>query len=571
MVVEFDSFRARLPALDEFFGPANVGWLLLVLGATKVLHELGHALAARHFGGECHEMGLMLLVFAPALYCNVSDSWLLSQKRQRALIGAAGMLVELVVAACATLVWWFSQPGLLNYLALNVMFIGSASTVVFNANPLLRYDGYYILSDLADIANLSHKANQVVLRAARRLLLGIESADDPLLPARGRGWLCLYALSSAAYRWVLVASILLLVHRALRPHGLEILGQLLAVSAVGGLVVRPLWRLLAFFRVPGRIDKVQQLRIWSSAGVVAAAVAAVWLVPLPHHVYCPVELEPGEGAAVYVERSGRLVERMVAPGDRVTAGDRLARLEDEELQLQLAVCRGQAAEMSARLAGLAQQRFHNPGAALELAQVQEALQALNQQIAQKQSDVERLVLTAPIAGTVLPPARRRPSGHDKVELSDWSGLVLEDRNLGCSLAEGDLLCRIGHPGTLKAVLVIDQSDIELIRAGQTVEIQLDAFAGRLLRGTIGEISGCELVHSPGNLSHKTGGQLTTRTDAAGRERPASTSYQARVFPLDGDTGPLRIGLRGQARVQTPRQTLAQRIATYLRQTLQFRL
>ena len=125
---------------------------------TKVLHEFGHGLSCKHFGGECHEMGVMILVLTPCLYCNVSDSWMLPNKWHRAAIGAAGMYVEVVLASICTFIWWFTEPGLFNYLCLNVMFICSVSTVMFNANPLLRYDGYYILADILEIPNLRQKA-----------------------------------------------------------------------------------------------------------------------------------------------------------------------------------------------------------------------------------------------------------------------------------------------------------------------------------------------------------------------------------------------------------------------------
>ncbi|MEO0530755.1 MAG: hemolysin D, partial [Planctomycetota bacterium] len=146
--VQFDDFQAKLPDFNTFFAAEN--WLLMaaVLGCTKVLHEFGHGLSCKHFGGECHEMGVMLLVLTPCLYCNVSDSWMLPNKWHRAAIGAAGMYVEVVLASICTFIWWFTEPGLLHYTCLNIMFVSSVSTILFNANPLLRYDGYYIMSDL---------------------------------------------------------------------------------------------------------------------------------------------------------------------------------------------------------------------------------------------------------------------------------------------------------------------------------------------------------------------------------------------------------------------------------------
>ena len=172
VTVQFDVFQSRLPSFQSFFAAQN--WLLIagVLGVTKVIHEFGHGLSCKHFGGECHEMGVMFLVLTPCLYCNVSDSWMLPNRWHRAAIGAAGMYVEIVIASICTFIWWFSEPGFLNYVCLNVMFVSSVSTILFNANPLLRYDGYYILSDVMEIPNLRQKASSILSRKLGSWCLG---------------------------------------------------------------------------------------------------------------------------------------------------------------------------------------------------------------------------------------------------------------------------------------------------------------------------------------------------------------------------------------------------------------
>ena len=125
VAVQFDKFVARLPTFHQFFGSHNWIYMFVTMAVVKVLHEFGHGLSCKRFGGECHEMGFMLLVFTPALYCNVSDSWMLPNKWHRVAIGAAGMYVEMFIASLSTYIWWFSEPGLLNQLALSMMFICS--------------------------------------------------------------------------------------------------------------------------------------------------------------------------------------------------------------------------------------------------------------------------------------------------------------------------------------------------------------------------------------------------------------------------------------------------------------
>ena len=170
VAVHFNTLQSLLPDFRAFFGAGNLFWLAVALGMVKICHEIGHALTCRHFGGHCHELGFMLLVFTPCLYCNVSDAWLLSDKWRRIAISAAGIVVEVMVASLATFVWWFSGSGLINSLCLDLMFVCSVNTMLLNGNPLLRYDGYYILSDLRRGAQpCSNKRLSVLQRSLARL------------------------------------------------------------------------------------------------------------------------------------------------------------------------------------------------------------------------------------------------------------------------------------------------------------------------------------------------------------------------------------------------------------------
>ena len=234
ILTRFDDFLQKLPTFRDFFTPANALMLAATLGITKVLHELGHGLTCTHFGGECHEIGVMILVLTPCLYCNVSDSWMLPNKWHRAWIGLGGIYVELVLAAIATFIWFSSVPGLLNSLCLNTMFIASVSTIIFNGNPLLRYDGYYVLADLLEIPNLRQKATMILSRKAGEWFLGLEPAEDPFLPQRKQILFVLYSVAAAFYRWLVVLSILWFLYRVFMPYRLEVIGRAIVVVALTG-------------------------------------------------------------------------------------------------------------------------------------------------------------------------------------------------------------------------------------------------------------------------------------------------------------------------------------------------
>ncbi len=326
VLVEFQVFQSRLPAFQQFFSLGNSLWLLAAMAFAKVLHEFGHGLTCRHYRGECHELGVMLLVFTPCLYCNVSDSWLLPNKWQRIAIAAAGMYVEVVLAAICTFLWWFSQEGLFNHLCLNLMLVCSVSTIVFNANPLLRFDGYYILADLVEIPNLRSKASRVLTRGLGRWCLGIESPHDPLLPTQRPGFFVFYSLAAVAYRWIITFSILYFLMNVFEPYGLQPLGHLLIACSLVGLVGVPLWRLGQYFQTPGRLEQVKRANLLTTLALLGGIAAVVAGVPFPHRVNCDFALEPHEAEPVYVQTAGQLQQVFVQPGQSVSAGQPLASL-----------------------------------------------------------------------------------------------------------------------------------------------------------------------------------------------------------------------------------------------------
>src|SRR5689334_18738317 len=207
--------------------PGNWPWLWATFCIIKLIHELGHAFSCRRFGGEVHELGIMSLVFVPAPYVDASSAWSLPSKWHRMFVGAGGMIFELFVAAICAFIWKNTgDTQLINKLAYNTMFIASVTTILFNANPLLRYDGYYILSDLLEIPNLRQKSMEYSLGLIKRHVFRIKS-PIPLPPPGQRIWLLLYSISSSIYR-VFVGIMIILVVSTQVP----VLGVLMAIGGV---------------------------------------------------------------------------------------------------------------------------------------------------------------------------------------------------------------------------------------------------------------------------------------------------------------------------------------------------
>jgi putative peptide zinc metalloprotease protein len=568
---QFELFQAKLPTFQDFFAAKNWIWLALVLGLTKIAHEFGHGLACKRFGSQCHEMGFMLLVFTPCLYVNVSDSWLLPSKWKRIAISAAGMYVELILASLAVFVWWFSHPGLINQLALNVIFVCSVSTLIINANPLLRYDGYYILSDLLEIPNLRSKATSVLQRTSGSWMLGIESRHDPFLPTRGKWLFISYSIAAVIYRWFITLAIFWFVYRVLEPYGFKIVGQLLAMFVIYGLLVHPLIRLYKYFSIPGRLSTVKPVRFAISACLLSAILIGVLLVPIPHYVHCSLYVQPANVANVYVDEEGILETIYVSANTYVEAGQPILGLSSYKLKVQLASLQTQLDLAKVEEQNVMAALAVDTNASNRVSHMRAAVLSAEQHLQKRKRDSERLTIRAPQSGILIAPPRVAKKKSESGELGTWTDTPLSPKNLGAVLERQTLVGQIiPDPTKMEAVLAIDQADIEFVQTGQRVEIVLHQIPAELHHSTVQSISSSKMKAVPKSLSSRHGGDIVVVVDKDGIEVPQSTTFLVKV-PLSNPGQIILSGSTGVSRIRTGSQTLAVRMWRMLSQTFQFEL
>lgn len=569
--VNYHEFRAKLPTFEQFFAADNWIFLGATMASVKILHEFGHGLSCKRYGGECHEMGLMFLVFTPCLYCNVSDSWMLPNKWHRVFIGAAGMYVELILASIATWLWWFSEPGMFNFLCLSVMFICSVSTVVFNGNPLLRFDGYYILMDILEIPNLRQKSTEILKRWFQQYCLGLELQENPFLPHRNKLLFALYTIAAVTYRWVVVFSITLFLINVLEPYGLQSIGRMIAYSGLIGMAVQPIWATIKFFRTPGRASKMKRKNLMTTGIVAVVAVALVAFLPLPFHVDCAVDIEPLNASQVFAMVPGRLVAWHKRPGDPVQPGEVIADLESFDVRLQQAKMRSEFELAALRYNEINSLKHEDPQALNQVETARELALAKQRVMLQADERVKMLTVKANGEGVILPPPPKPASKQDeKEQLPTWSGNPFDRKNEQAYFAESDLLCLIGDPEKMEAVLVVDQADVDLIKLGHEADIKIDSAQLETFSGKIAQISEMDMKVTPEQLARQVGGGLDTEMDASGRLKPVSTSYQARV-PLQDVKVPLRAGYRGQAKIYVGWRSLGWRLYRFLSKTFSFEM
>jgi len=360
IATNFEVFRAKLPGYQEFFRFQTVGYMWLALGVVKVIHEFGHGLSCKVFGGEVHEMGALFLCLSPCLYCNVSDAWTMPSKWHRIIVSFAGIYVELIIAAVATFVWWHT-PGhpFINNLSLSLVIVCSISTIVFNGNPLMRFDGYYVLADWLEIPNLRERCNRYLKNLALEYCLGVETPREQYMDLNRRVLFVVYAVVSWIYRWVVTFSILYFLSMFLRPYKLGALSGLLAMAALGSMVGWPAYRLWDNLRKRGRLPDMKRERVWVTTTVVAVLLIVFFAVPLPVsrvRETALVQLQPRAVERVFVPVDGGILDaREVRNGQLVQRGDVLARFHNPELSRKLEEARTEVEVLTVQIDALQEQ------------------------------------------------------------------------------------------------------------------------------------------------------------------------------------------------------------------------
>jgi putative peptide zinc metalloprotease protein len=534
----FDVFYSKLPTYQEFFSFKTVVYLWAALGVVKVIHEFGHGLSCKAFGGEVHEMGFLFLVFSPAMYCNVSDAWTMPNKWHRIIIGGAGIYVELMIAALATFIWWYTPNWpFVNNLSLSLMIVCSVSTVAFNGNPLMRFDGYYVLADWLEIPNLRDRANRYLQRLVMEHCLGIEVQPEPYMALWRRIMFVVFAVVSWFYRWIITFVILYFMATFLRPYKLEIISTLLAVFSLGSMFGWPLYRLGKNLKKRGRMPDMKTPRVIVSASVLAATLLAFFFVPMPVTRVRQtglVQFQPQDMVPVHVEAQGILKKVHVAEGQYVTKGKVLAEftsldLENKQRQarhvvdLKTDLVKLYDVRLSQTLDPQEKQRLTDSRATAEgeRRSAQARLDTLN-------LEIERLTLRAPRDGHVL-----------GVPLAEEIGRMWDRES-------GQPFCSIGDRRKLRIVLPVPTSDFDLVREnverrkgdnpGLPATIRVQGRASKTWPGSVNrDLPRSEAKEVPLALSSKGGGPLAVKpTSDPSKLLPQSQVYLVNIDFEDPD-------------------------------------
>jgi putative peptide zinc metalloprotease protein len=405
------------------------------------LHEFGHAYFCKRFGGEVHTMGIMLMIFTPVPYMDATSSWRFRSRWKRLLVGAAGMIVELFVAALATFAWVNTGAGTLHSLAYNMMFVASVSTILFNINPLMRFDGYYMLTDLLDLPNLHQHSLRHLRHLGERYLFGLKKSESPARTRREVIWLTVFGLMSGIYRLVVFGSILLFV-----ADRLLLLGILMALICAVTWILVPLGRYVHYLVYSPVLERQRPRAI--GVTLVGVLLLGVMLdgISFPTRFRAPGVLQAVERSVVINETPGYLEALLAPPGSTVQAGQELLRLRNDELALEVVAAEARLAEVEARL---------RQAMRTEPANVR-PLEALRDSVAERLTklrlDQKRLLVCAQNAGVWVAPQVRDYVGR-------W-------------LARGADLGLVVNPTAFEFTATVRQDDVNNLFQARTPQAEL---------------------------------------------------------------------------------------------------
>jgi putative peptide zinc metalloprotease protein len=517
-------------AIANLFSFQNALLMIATTFVIKSIHELGHGLTCKHFGGEVHEIGVMVLVFQPYFFVNVSDSWTMPNRAHRVWVSFAGIYVELIFASVATFFWAVVQPGALRDFLFNVIFIASVSTVVFNANPLMRFDGYYIMMDLLEVPNLQAKSRALITNHVKRLLFGTKTADPVLqrmpLPKK-RLWLFYtYAILSWVYGYYIIYSLIVFMKPHLEPLGLAGLANWFSAFALISWVALPF---LGFFKSLNlkREDWGEggRLRRLMAFGAVAFGILGVFsFVPWPLTITRAGTVELANPQQVRPEVTGFVQQVLVRDGEHVKPGMPLAKLVNRDVQ-QAHV----EAQMRLKTAEASMQRALGESKPADFKQAESLRAVYEAKNQDAQRDVRNLTLMAQIDGIVL-----------TRELEKLRGKLMKS---------GELFCEVAPLDPLRIKIALSEKQVRYVDKGQRVVLKAHAYPNREFHGVIADkpvmFFGEEI---PKGFSQKYGGDVLTYTNDRGKEVPVERTFEA-VVEVENKGGLLRPGMTARGKIR----------------------
>lgn len=536
-------------SLNGILSPSNLLWLGVAFIGIRALHELGHATACKAMGGRCTEIGIMLIaMILPLPYCDASSSWRFPETWKRVLVALGGILIELALAAAATVIWAYSEPGALRTTMFNIMVISGITTFLFNLNPLLRYDGYYILSDITGSPNLASRSKDLWKHLVFTKLFGIVGNTPPAVrdATEARFLLTFHALA-LPYRITVVSAILLII-----------LGQYLTLGIVLASVFTFIWLVLPivgaawFLATNPKLVGRRTRAIGATVSIIGPLVAVVLAVPIPSAARVPAVVDWQDLRALRAEANGYLTAIHIRPGEIVEVGEPVLTFSNPALVGD----RDAAAARLRRVQALRDAAAADSPAKRRVADANLAI--AQEELAELERRVAGLTVTSPVTGRLVTP---RSTAHEL------------EQGIGRFVRKGDVLLFI-LPDTGPILLAAITDDLaprvlpRLAGGDMPAEARLRGSGGPAINATITRIWPASTRELPTTaLAASTGGEILQ--DPSNPNRALSPITQIELTPADHPG--LIHGRRGTVRIALPPEPIATKLVRHFRTLIDARL
>lgn len=431
---------------DRVMSTGNLFVLAVVFPFVKAVHELSHGYATRRWGGEVHELGIMILVLMPIPYVDASAASAFRERRRRVIVGAAGIIAEAFLAALALFVWVHAEPGLVRAVAFNVMLIAGISTLLFNGNPLLRYDGYYILADALEIPNLATRSNRYVGYLIQRYLFGARQVHSPVTAGGEPGWFVFYSIASFFYRLFVWTIIVVLV-----ASKLFFIGVLLAAWGALLMFGKPLFKIIKHLFTSPVLAAQRGRATVTSLAIVGGALGLVMLVPVPYSTVVEAAVWLPDRSVVHAGAGGFVARVEAVPNSEVHEGEVLLVLEDPILLARHRVLEAEVEQLELLYTAQRTEDLVRAELTRQRREVSEA------NLARVAEEIERLTIRSPTTGRFILP-----------RAADIEGRFVE---------RGSIIGYVVEPRETRLRVVLLQDEIDPVRS-RTAEVAV-RIAGRL--------------------------------------------------------------------------------------------
>lgn len=530
--------------LNELLTPSRLTLVGIVFLVLRAVHEFGHATACKALGGRCTEIGLfMVALVLPLPYCDATSSWRFPDRWRRIAVALGGVIFETFLAAIAAIVWANSSDtdGLaVRTVAYHVMLVSGVTTLIFNLNPLLRYDGYYILSDVLAAPNLAQRSRDIWKYLIERVAFGVQRSRAPMLRSRVEAlWLMLYGLLSTPYRIFIALSIVLLVSQRFLTLGIVIAIGTATIMLVWP-VLKGIWYLLSSPNLIGRRFRAGAI----VTGVIGAVVFGLGFVPAPAGEITPATVEADEREVLRAPEESFIERYLVGPDEEVAVGDAIVLLRNYPLEAQVEELRAIERMTESQLLAA---ETESP---LLAQAAQKKLSVVRRRLADAERRLASLTIRAGIAGRFV------PGGGVTGSLERYEGIYIERGSVLGSVASLDgLVLRAYVSDREHAYLFRGQDASETpasVRLRGRAEYELPA---RVLRTS--PVASREVgTESVTTLS---GGEIEVTQGADGRTRTLSPIFEVELEPIDSErwaeAGGIRAGARGRVRFSAPDEPL----------------